>query len=422
MGPVCCKSAMCGEAGTRRSKALRHAHRCLLRTADWTVREIGCFLRLGSRPKGRRSAWANFLADLGAFSSGRLLSSGRAGLALALQRAAGGAPNVILPSFLCRAVAEAVLWAGKRPVFVDVRDDLNLDVRQVEDRLGDEVSAVVVPHMFGKPAEIEAVVAMCEPRGILVIDDAAAAMGIRRGGRYLGCFGDAGVFSFAQQKSLVAGRGGALLVSSGRARGALKDLELSEPKQGRAVAETLWWIWAHQYAHRLPALRWRLLRARRALGIPPRPVGIRAEKLPAVNAAIIEVQISRMNEILDSRLRNCRELHLRLDGLKGLTAPQYSEGCMLTRFFVRTLGRRWEYDERGVRKMHPLAEHLARRGIETSRPYVPLHRQSDLARYADGPLPRTDEIVAELVALPIQGRMSERDYDAIADGVRSFCT
>lgn len=352
---------------------------------------------------------------------GLLLGSGRAGIALALERAAGEAPDVIMPSFLCRAVVQAALWAGKRPRFVDVREDLNLDVRQVEDRLDGDVAAVIVPHMFGKPAGIEAVEAACSPGGVVVIDDAAAAMGIQSEGRYLGTCGDAGVFSFAQQKSLVAGQGGLLLANSRRMRQALKGVTLSEPSRWRTAAEAVWWMWEYPYHHKLPVLRYCLLRLKRALGGQPIRRGVRLEKLPGVYAAVMEAQVRRMDEILARRRRNCRELYDRLRNVEGLSVPQYYEGCMLTRFFVRTPGHRWEYDERGVRRRHPLAEHLARLGIETARPYVPLHRQDDLAPYADRPLPRTEQIVPELVALPVQGRMTGRDYDGIAAGVRGFC-
>ncbi|HUT57294.1 MAG TPA: DegT/DnrJ/EryC1/StrS family aminotransferase [Phycisphaerae bacterium] len=332
----------------------------------------------------------------------------------------GHGASVALPSFTCRAAVDSILAAGREPRFVDIREELNLDPVDVECRLRDDVAAVIVPHMFGRPADIEAIETLCRPKGILVIDDAAAAMGIKHGGRYLGTFGDAGVFSFAQQKSLVAGQGGLLLANSERMQKALEGLELAEPNQWRAFAEALWWQWEYRYRHRLSWLRYYLVRVKRMLFGMPRKRPIRMEKMPRVYEAIARVQIQRMDEILGRRAQNCKALYERLKDTPGLLIPQYYEGCMLTRFFVRTPGLRWEYNENGVEKPHPLAAHLGRLGIETGRPYYPLHLHREFRQYADRPLPRTEEIAPELVALPVQGKMGEWEYDAIAEGVRSF--
>jgi dTDP-4-amino-4,6-dideoxygalactose transaminase len=128
----------------------------------------------------------------------------------------------------------------------------------------------------------------------------------------------------------------------------------------------------------------------------------------------------RLQEILDRRRSNCRRLYEQLHQVGDLVVPQYQSDCALTRLFVRTPGLRWEWSEGQPGRPHPLAEYLARRGIQTQRPYTPLHWQPDLAGFAKGPLPRTEQIVPELIALPVQGPMSESTIDEIAAAIRGF--
>lgn len=318
----------------------------------------------------------------------------RGAIAEVLRRAGGDAPYVIVPSFTCPAVAEAVLAAGKRPRFVDIGDDLNLDPGEVARRNDADVAAIIVPHMFGKPAAIERIVA--EAGDTLVIDDAASAAGIGD----LGTHGDAGVYSFSQQKSLVAGYGGALVCNSERARAAMEGLALDRPK--RAAREALAWPWAYRWYDRLPALRYYVSRVLRPVW--PRRIDAGAVRMPGAYARVLLTQIRRMDGILARREQNCAALR---DRLKGVDVPQYFDGCRLTRFFVR------------VDDVPALEARLKERGIGAGKPYVPLHRLDALASFADEALPRTDALIPQLVGLPVQGAMTGADLDAIADAVSS---
>lgn len=396
----------------------RGARNVRLRLCDQGWRE----LRAMSAVLCPRLAQDVNLASIGIAAGAKavFINFGRTAIAAALKVAARRGPSVIIPAFLCNAVTDAIQMAGKRPQFADIGDDLNLDVDRFREGLNSNTGAVVVPHMFGKPAQIQVVERACAPMDVLVVDDAAAAMGIKHNGRYLGTFGDAGVFSFAQQKSLVAGQGGVLLANSTRMRNALRRIELDSPRELWAAVEILWWFWEYRYCHVLSDLRYYCVRLKRFVFRGPKRKGVRLERMSRVCLAMAKVQINRMGEILATRRRNCRELHDRIIAIPGVSVPQYYRNCALTKFFVRTPGIGRGRTDEGFRREHPLAEHLARLGIETSKPYVPLHWQADLSRYVTRPLPRTDEIVPELVALPVQGKMTEWQYDAIASGIRSF--
>jgi len=383
------------------------SRRVILRRCDHTRREL---LRVSTCAWSRSVASVRLWDGLEAVAFDR----GRGAITEVLKRAAGDAPFVILPSFCCPAVTDAILAADKRPRFVDIGADLNLDAAAVARRNDVDVAAIIVPHMFAKPAGVERICA--EAGDTLVLDDAASAAGIRHEGRWLGTFGDAGVFSFAQQKSLVVGQGGALLCNSERARVAMAGLELARPRAWAVAREATNWQWEYRWRHRAAALRYYLRRAKQKLVGDRQPWAQGSRRMPGVYAAILRVQIDRMETILKRRQANCAGLHARLSGLEGVEVPQFFEGCRLARFLVRVPGARWEFGQ----KSHPLAELLLNRGIDCMAPYQPLHLVEGLREFADEPLERTEQIVPELVALPVQGKMSEADYDAIADAVAAF--
>ena len=121
--------------------------------------------------------------------------------------------EVILPSFCCASVLQPVLAAGATPVLADVGEELNLTVDTVERALSSRTRAIIVPHLFGNPANIQPIVELARVKRIFVIDDAAQALGGRLDGKPLGAFGDAGVLSFGKGKVCFGTGGGVLLAS-----------------------------------------------------------------------------------------------------------------------------------------------------------------------------------------------------------------
>ena len=174
----------------------------------------------GWLPPGRtcrrsRRSWRTTLG-LGATVA---LSSGTAALHLALLLvgvAAGDA--VIVPTLTFAATANAVRYVGAEPVFVDAEPtSWNLDPVLVETALdelsaaGQRVGAVVTVDLYGQCADHDAVRAVCTPRGVPIVEDAAEAVGATWQGRPAGTLGDIGVFSFNGNKTMTTGGGGMLI-------------------------------------------------------------------------------------------------------------------------------------------------------------------------------------------------------------------
>lgn len=144
-----------------------------------------------------------------------LTTSGSAALELALLViGVGPGDEVILPSFTFTSVANAVALRGAVPVFVDIDPvTLNLSADLVAPAMTDRTKAIIVVHYAGVVADMEPIMALARARGVRVIEDAAHAIGSKRGGRAAGSFGDFAAFSFHYTKNISCGEGGCLIVN-----------------------------------------------------------------------------------------------------------------------------------------------------------------------------------------------------------------
>jgi dTDP-4-amino-4,6-dideoxygalactose transaminase len=115
--------------------------------------------------------------------------------------------EVILPTYVCDSVLKAILEIGAVPVLCDIGKDWNITVAAVEKHISSKTKAIIVPHIFGLPAEVNHI---CD-LGIPVIEDCAQSFGACLGGKKLGTFGNYGAFSFNATKCISAGEGGALI-------------------------------------------------------------------------------------------------------------------------------------------------------------------------------------------------------------------
>jgi perosamine synthetase len=146
-----------------------------------------------------------------------LVSSGTAALALTLAalRSRSTRTEVVLPAYTCPSVPAAVLHAGLRPRLCDVDPDtFDFDGGQLERALNANTLCVIAHHLFGIGSDIARTRAMCEPRGIVVVEDAAQAMGTEWDGRKLGTLGDVGIFSLGRGKTITCGSGGMIVTRS----------------------------------------------------------------------------------------------------------------------------------------------------------------------------------------------------------------
>lgn len=142
--------------------------------------------------------------------------SGTAALHLAVLAAGiGPGDEVITTPMTWVSTANVLLHAGARPVFVDIeRDTLNIDCSRIVAAITPRTRALLPVHFAGQPCDEDALATIAREHGLLLIEDAAHALGASFRDRPIGTFGDATMFSFHPAKNLTTGEGGALVTDS----------------------------------------------------------------------------------------------------------------------------------------------------------------------------------------------------------------
>ena len=300
--------------------------------------------------------------------------------------------EVIVPSLNFVAAANTIANTGARPVFCDINGerDLNLDPADVEAAVGPATKAIVVLHYGGFPCDIEAVLDIAERHGLVVIEDAAHALGTTINGRMCGTFGNAGCFSFFSNKNLPVGEGGMITTDDDDLAARIRLLR----SHGMT---TLTWArhrgHAHSYDVVARGFNYRLDEVRAAIGL------VQLRRLPAMNAA---------------RSRIAHRYRQELDGVGGLVIPfedDRSSTTLAHHLAVLVLPR--------AGMQADFRDFLKSRGIQTSMHYPPIHAFSEYASESVRDLHRTDAVAQRLVTLPLYAHMADEQVELVIDAVRT---
>jgi dTDP-4-amino-4,6-dideoxygalactose transaminase len=294
--------------------------------------------------------------------------------------AAGFGPGdeVIVPSLTFVASVNAIAYTGATPVFIDITalDRPWPSAAAVEAAITPRTRGVMTVAYGGHPGEIAAIRELAERRDLVLLEDAAHAIGVRHEGRHVGTFGAAGAFSFFSNKNLAIGEGGAVVTDD--------DERAERMRLARSHGmTTLTWDRhrGHASSYDVVALgfNYRIDEPRAALA------GARLARLDAENARRAEL-VLRYRERLP-------------DGVTA-TAPG---GLHI--FTVVVDGDR-----------DAMREAMAQRGVQTSLHYPPVH---GFSIYADGApeLPLTDAYSARAITLPLFAGMTEAQQDLVLDAL-----
>ncbi len=290
------------------------------------------------------------------------VSSGTAALHVALLALGiGPGDEVIVPAYTFPATANVVALVGARPVLVDVDPDtMNVDPAKVE--LTPRTKAILAVHLFGRPARLE------ELPDVTLVEDAAGALGARRGGRACGGVGLLGCLSFHPRKIVTTGEGGAVTTN---------DAELAE--RMRALRHHGW----RSDDMAAPGLNYRLSDILCAVGLP---------------------QLRRLAELHAARARLAAAYEERLRELPVL-APRADEGDV----------HGWQAYVVQVDGRDDVLAGLRAQGIEAQIGTYALHR---LGAYRDqGDFPGAGRAFERALALPFHSRLSDADLDRVVEAL-----
>ncbi|NOT00525.1 MAG: DegT/DnrJ/EryC1/StrS family aminotransferase [Phycisphaerales bacterium] len=278
-----------------------------------------------------------FAAYCGA-AHGVACSTGTAALHLALEALGiGPGDEVIIPDFTLIVSANAVCWTGATPVPVDVdRETGCIDPQQIARAITPRTRAIMVVHMYGHPADMEAILTIARRHDLRIIEDAAQAHGAEVFGRRVGAIGDVGAFSFYGNKIITTGEGGMLVTNDPAIAGRAALLRNQAFEQERFV-------------HRAVGYNYRMTNIQAAIGL--------------AQCETIDEKVARKIAIArryDELLADCDDL-------------------------ITPICRRWAknvYWMYGVRvkdsfgcSAAEVRRQLEQRGVETRAFFVPMHRQ-----------------------------------------------
>lgn len=266
-----------------------------------------------------------------------LLNSARAGIQLMLQQWTEQKPDrkiVLYPCYICDSVPKIIENLGLQGRPVPVNAELNLCHVQLSEYLTSDVLAVIAPHMYGVPAPIQQIEQLCVNNGVYLIDDAAQICGVAVDTRPLGTFGDAGVLSFAQSKTLVSGvrgSGGMLLSKAYLPNTAFKK------RIGWGRVGALWHFYAsYQHHGWLTKLDYWQSRLWQRLGITNKNPYDSKLGISELDAAII---LRQWKSLPHRQLLLANQANALIEEVKCLTTltfPQLKPGLVITRLMLQS--------------------------------------------------------------------------------------
>lgn len=286
--------------------------------------------------------------------------------------------EVITTSFSFVASANAALFVGARPVFVDIETETyNLDPDRVESAITPKTRAIMPVDLYGHPAAIGELREIADRHGLVLIEDACQAHGATIDGVKAGALGVSAAFSFYPTKNMTTSEGGMVTTDDDEIAGRVRLL-----RQHGATK---------RYRHDVLGYNFRLTELAAAIG---------------------REQLRKLDRFNEARRRNAATLTRRLSGIAGLTVPRERQGY------------RHVYHQYTVAIEHGrdrVQERLHGLGIGTAIHYpVPVHRQPlyvDLG-YGSISLPVSERLAEQVLSLPVHPGLADQDLDRIVDSMR----
>ena len=124
--------------------------------------------------------------------------------------------EVIIPSFTFTSTANCVVMSGAKPVFVDIDSNLNIDAEKIEKKITKKTKAIIIVHYGGFSCEMDKILRLKKKYNLFLIEDAAHAFLAKYKKKYIGTFGEIGMYSFHETKNFISGQGGALLINDNK--------------------------------------------------------------------------------------------------------------------------------------------------------------------------------------------------------------
>lgn len=364
---------------------LKTQYKSIKKTVDANIAEVmeSQYFIMGPKVTSCEQALSEYTGS--AFSVG--VSSGTDALLLSLMaEGIGPGDEVITSPYTFFSTGGSVSRLGAKPVFVDVDPaSFNIAPEKIEEKITSKTKVIMPVHLYGQLADMEPIQAIAKKHNLLIIEDAAQALGARNEKQHAGTFGDYGCFSFFPSKNLGgAGDGGLITTQSEEKYQKLRKLRVhgSSPK----------------YYHSMIGGNFRL---------------------DAIQAAVIEAKLPHLEEWIEKRRENA-ENYRRLFRTKGLLE---SNNVLLP----EEIHGRHSYNQFVIlteeKHRDALREHLKNADIGTEIYYpVPLHLQecyNDLG-YKENSLPVSEKSAKSSLAIPIYPELTSEQQEYVVNVIDNY--
>lgn len=290
--------------------------------------------------------------------------------------------EVLIPSFTFVATANAVVAAGAKPVFVDVKkDDYTMDAVDLESKISEKAKVVIPVHLYGHPSDMDEISDLAKDHSLDVIEDACQSLGSTYKKKQTGTFGAMGCFSMYASKVLTAGEGGAIATDSDELADKLKMI------RNHGMVE----------------------------GYDTRVLGLNL-RLPELSAAVAKVQMQKLDRMLQIRRRNAELLS------KLLFPSAKKHGIKLPEETVDKKFNWYLYTVAFQRDRDGIKEKLVNDNIGATVYYnPPVHKTPYYMQLAPGTkLPATEWSADHVLSLPAHPYVTEADVERIATSLNSM--
>lgn len=297
--------------------------------------------------------------------------------------------EVICPSLTFAASVNCIRYVGATPVFCDIKsaEHINIDAEKAEKLITPKTKAIVVVHMAGFPADMDAIMAMAKKHNLKVIEDSCHGPLSEYKGKKLGTIGDVGCFSFFSNKNISTGEGGMLITNNEelatRAR-LLRSHGMTTMSYQRAKG--------HATAYDIVDLGYNY-------------------RMDDIRASIAIVQMKKLRPDLEKRIAVRQQYVEKLSKVKGIVVPFADNKEFVSNYIMPVVLK-----HSTVEKRDAIREKLHAAGIQTSVHYPAIHRFSIYKNYKAA-LPITEYVTDNEITLPMFAALTKDEIDFIVETI-----
>ncbi len=299
--------------------------------------------------------------------------------------------EVIVPSFSFIATSNSCLMVNAIPKFVDIdKDTLGLDPNFLKNALTKKTKAIIPVHYAGLPCKIEEISQLAKNKKITLIEDAAESLGAHIHGKMTGTFGDMGIFSFAGNKVLTTGEGGAIVTDSKQIFEKLKLIRSHGRKENSSYFSST---------------------------STPNYVSIGYNwRMSSITAALAISQLKKLNKLIKLRRNNAKFLSSKLKFFPEITVPIEPKG-------YHHVYQLYSIILKNKNLRNNLKEFLTQKGIMSKVFFDPIHltdfyRKKILKRKIN--LENTENISSQILTIPMFPGLTKPELNYICDSISEF--